>query len=70
MAKSLQDILKRRQQEEFVGREEQLIFFRRNLRHEPDDDCCRFVINVSGQGSVWVTERVEKGTLLWRDLYM
>ena len=29
---SLQDILKRRQQEEFVGREEQLIFFRRNLR--------------------------------------
>lgn len=29
---SLQDILKRRQQEEFVGWEEQLIFFRRNLR--------------------------------------
>jgi hypothetical protein len=38
VAKSLQDILKRRQQEEFVGREEQLAFFRRNLRYEPDDD--------------------------------
>jgi hypothetical protein len=63
MAKSLQDILKRRQQEEFVGREEQLIFFRRNLRHEPDDDCRRFVINVSGQGGVgktWLLRRSRK----------
>ena len=55
MAKRLQDILKRRQQEEFVGREEQLIFFRRNLRYEADDDRRRFVINISGQGGVGKT---------------
>jgi len=48
--RSLQDILKRRQQEEFVGREEQLAFFSRNLRWEIDDTRRRFVINISGQG--------------------
>lgn len=60
MAKSLQDILKRRQQEEFVGREEQLAFFHRNLRWEVDDPRRRFVINISGQGGVgktWLLRR-------------
>lgn len=60
---SLQDILKRRQREDFVGREEQLIFFRRNLRWEVDDPRRRFVINVSGQGGVgktWLLRRFRK----------
>ena len=34
---SLQDIIKHRQQEEFVGREEQLGFFRRNLHLAPEN---------------------------------
>jgi hypothetical protein len=61
--RSLQDILKRRQQEEFVGREEQLAFFSRNLRWEIDDPRRRFVINVSGQGGVgktWLLRRFHK----------
>lgn len=45
MATSLQDILKRRQQEQFVGREEQLAFFHRNLGLAPENSshrstCC------------------------------
>ena len=63
MVKSLQDILKCRQQEEFVGREEQLSFFHRNLRWEVDDPRRRFVINVSGQGGMgktWLLRRFRK----------
>ena len=55
MSKSLQDIIKRRQQEEFVGRREQLAFFRRNLRYDPYNDRRRFIINVFGQGGVGKT---------------
>ena len=63
MAKSLQEILKRRQQEEFVGREEQLAFFQANLGYALDDPRRRFVINVSGQGGVgktWLLRRFRK----------
>ncbi len=45
--KSLQDILRDRQQEEFVGREEQLAFFRANLGYDKDPRR-RFVISISG----------------------
>jgi len=57
---SLQDILKRRQQDEFVGREEQRTFFQTNLGYTPDDSRRRFVINISGQGGVgktWLLRR-------------
>src|SRR5690242_1646351 len=49
---SLQQIHKRRQQTEFVGRESQLVFFRENLLQDPEDPRHRFVVNVSGQGGV------------------
>ena len=63
MVTSLQEILRRRQREDFVGREEQLVFFRRNLRREIDDPRRRFVVAVSGQGSVgktWLLRRFRK----------
>lgn len=70
--RSLQDILRDRQQEEFVGREEQLAFFRANLSYDVEDPRRRFVINVSGQGGVgktWLLRRFQKiaeeaGTIL------
>jgi len=60
---SLQDVLRGRQREEFVGREEQLTFFHRNLKYAVDDRRRYFVINVSGQGGVgktWLLRRFEK----------
>jgi tetratricopeptide (TPR) repeat protein len=60
MPTSLQEILKRRQQEEFVGREEQLDFFRRNLSLAPENPSRRFIVDVSGQGGVgktWLLRR-------------
>ncbi|MHC0064486.1 tetratricopeptide repeat protein [Nostoc sp. UIC 10890] len=50
--KSLQDILKQRQQSGFVGREDQVNQFRQNLALPPEDDRRRFVYNVWGQGGV------------------
>ncbi|MEH2176310.1 tetratricopeptide repeat protein [Nostoc sp.] len=50
--KSLQDILKQRQQSGFVGREDQVNQFRQNLALPPEDDRRCFVYNVWGQGGV------------------
>ena len=52
---SLQDILKRWQRSDFVGREEQVALFRRNLALPLNDDHRRFIFNVSGQGGVGKT---------------
>ncbi|WP_392530248.1 tetratricopeptide repeat protein [Nostoc sp. C117] len=50
--KSLQDILKQRQQSGFVGREDQVNQFRQNLALPLEDDRRRFLYNVWGQGGV------------------
>jgi tetratricopeptide (TPR) repeat protein len=50
--KSLQDILKQRQQSGFVGREAQISLFRKNLKLPLDDDSRCFVFNIWGQGGV------------------
>ncbi len=50
--KSLQDILKQRQQSGFVGREDQINQFRQNLALGLEDDRRRFLFNVWGQGGV------------------
>nr|MBD2364985.1 tetratricopeptide repeat protein [Anabaena minutissima FACHB-250] len=50
--KSLQDILKQRQQSGFVGREEQVNTFRRNLELPLEDPRRHFLFNVWGQGGV------------------
>jgi len=60
MARSLQDILRSRQQKEFVGREDQLAFFRRNLALAPQNPSRRFIINVSGQGGVGKTRLLRR----------
>ncbi len=52
---SLQSILKRRQQEEFIGREEQINLFRQNLTYSPEDERRRFIFSASGQGGVGKT---------------
>ncbi|MDZ8108539.1 MAG: tetratricopeptide repeat protein [Nostoc sp. DedQUE12a] len=50
--KSLQDILKQRQQSSFVGREDQINQFRQNLALSLEDDRRRFVYNIWGQGGI------------------
>ncbi|WP_242040404.1 tetratricopeptide repeat protein [Anabaena subtropica] len=50
--KSLQDILKQRQQSGFVGREEQVNTFRHNLELPLEDPRRHFLFNVWGQGGV------------------
>ena len=65
MAKGLQDILEHRQQESFVGREEQLALFQANLGYAPEDPRRRFIFSVSGQGGVgktWLLRRFHKIT--------
>ena len=53
--KSLQEILKQRQQKSFVGREEQINFFRSNLVLSLESDQRRFILSVFGQGGVGKT---------------
>jgi tetratricopeptide (TPR) repeat protein len=52
---SLQAILKRRQQEMFVGREEEKSLFGQNLTLGLGDDRRRFIFNIFGQGGVGKT---------------
>jgi tetratricopeptide (TPR) repeat protein len=49
---SLQTVLNNRQQEMFVGREEEKSHFIRNLELSLDDDRRRFIYNIYGQGGV------------------
>ncbi|GAA6615318.1 tetratricopeptide repeat protein [Scytonema sp. NUACC26] len=58
--KSLQDILKNRQQSAFGGREEEIELFQRNLRLPIEDDRHRFIFNIWGQGGVGKTTLVQK----------
>ncbi|MEM7557239.1 MAG: ATP-binding protein, partial [Cyanobacteria bacterium P01_A01_bin.84] len=53
--KSIQDIHKARQQNSFVGREEQIKIFSRNLNLPLEVERDRFIFNVWGQGGVGKT---------------
>ncbi len=60
---SLQDIIARRREEEFVGREEPLSRFRDNLYLPVDDPRRRFVWNVhgpAGVGKTWLLARMRQ----------
>lgn len=52
---SLQEIIKRRLQAEFVGRENLLGTFRQNIHLPPDDERRRFIFNIYGQAGVGKT---------------
>lgn len=51
-APTLQDILRRRQQDAFVGRDSRLAEFRTNLHLPPADPARRYIVNVSGIAGV------------------
>jgi tetratricopeptide (TPR) repeat protein len=53
--KSLQDILKQRQEAGFVGRSEQVSLFRENLTLPLEEDNRRFIFSICGQGGVGKT---------------
>lgn len=58
--RSLQEIIKRRQQYDFVGRERQVNGFRENLALPLDDERRRFIYDVYGEGGVgktWLLRR-------------
>ena len=52
---SLQEILRRRQSEIFIGREGQVAQFVQTLSLPPDDPRRRFIFSLSGQGGVGKT---------------
>jgi hypothetical protein len=54
-ANSLQSILKRRQRDEFVGREDYLKTFHQNIELPIDNEYRRFVYSIFGQGGVGKT---------------
>ncbi len=56
--KTLKDVLNQRQQEEFVGRHEQLEIYERNLSLSIEHR--RFIFNVSGQGGVGKTSLLRR----------
>ncbi|QKQ72357.1 AAA family ATPase [Nostoc sp. TCL240-02] len=53
--KSLQDIVKQRQQSNFVGREDQINRFRQNLALPVEDNRRCFLFNIYGQGGIGKT---------------
>ncbi len=75
-APSLSEIIRGRQQEAFVGREDQITAFRQNLTYSPQDEQRRFVYAISGQGGVgktWLMRRFQEiaqasgGITSWTD---
>jgi tetratricopeptide (TPR) repeat protein len=65
--KNLQDLIKQRQQSEFVGRDDQLAQFRANLQLAPGDDQWYPFINVWGQGGVGKTTLLKQFDKLARE---
>lgn len=57
---SLQDLYREREKADFVGRQEQLTFFRENLSYALHDRRRRFVINVFGQGGIGKTQLMHR----------
>ncbi|MHB8596745.1 MAG: ATP-binding protein [Ktedonobacteraceae bacterium] len=57
---SLQAIIKHRQRQEFVGREEELSLFRENIAFRVEDERRHFVFNVFGQGGVGKTSLLRR----------
>jgi len=52
---SLQDVIRRRRDQIFVGRQDHVSIFEQNLGLPPDDDRRRFVFNISGPAGVGKT---------------
>lgn len=73
---SLQDVVRRRQREEFTGRERQILTFCENLGRSLEDERRKFFFNISGQGGAgktWLLRRFRhftesnEGIVAWSD---